>query len=920
VLEHPGTLMRFARRCAKLLRALVLPWLVAAAAAPALAQRLPGGISAVQSVEGIDEYKLPNGLQLLLVPDDSKPTTTVNLTVHVGSRHENYGETGMAHLLEHMMFKGSPKNPQVWAEIQKRGLAANGTTFFDRTNYTASFSANDDNLRWYVGWLADALVNSNIARKDLDTEMTVVRNEMEIGENRADGMLLQRVLAVMYDWHHYGHDTIGARSDVENVDIPRLRAFYRQYYQPDNATLIVAGKFDVKRTLGWVAQTFGALKKPTRQLPLQYTLDPAQDGERSVTQRRVGGAPLLFAGYHFPPGPHPDFAAAEMLALVFGDVPSGRLHKRLTEAQLAASVFAFAQGLAEPSFVVFGAQLSPEQDAGKARAELLAAVESVASEPITTEELQRAKSKWRKAWSLAFTNPEAVGVALSESIAQGDWRLFFLNRDRVRDVSLADVQRVATQYLLPANRTLGTHVPTDTPVRAPAPARVDLPALMKDFKPEAAAARVEPFEATPAHLDARTQRFEVGALKAAVIPKATRGATVRATLTLRFGDLASLANQGEVPDAVAALLDKGSRSLTRQQVRDRLDAIETEMSIGGGTGSVTVSLASRREHLTAAIALMAELLRYPAFPPEALDELKRQSLTDIEQQRKEPDSMADNAMARQGNPYLRGDVRHARSFDEIAEDLNALSIDKLRAFHSRFYGVARAEFAASGDMDVAELRRALETGFAGWVSPVPYSRVPQPLFEVPAERVVLVTPDKQNATMLVYQGLPLSESDADYPALMMANYLLGGSGSSRLWKRVREKEGLSYDVGSRIAWSSIERHSEWTANANFAPQNRAKVEAAFREEVARALKDGFTAQEVAEGRRGLLSFRRLSRAQDSTVAAGLSNNLYLGRTFAISAQVDAALAALTPAQVNAALRKHLRPESFVLVFAGDFKP
>jgi len=239
-----------------------------------------------------------------------------------------------------------------------------------------------------------------------------------------------------------------------------------------------------------------------------------------------------------------------------------------------------------------------------------------------------------------------------------------------------------------------------------------------------------------------------------------------------------------------------------------------------------------------------------------------------------------------------------------------LSIDKLRAFHSRFYGVARAEFAASGDMDVAELRRALETGFAGWVSPVPYSRVPQPLFEVPAERVVLVTPDKQNATMLVYQGLPLSESDADYPALMMANYLLGGSGSSRLWKRVREKEGLSYDVGSRIAWSSIERHSEWTANANFAPQNRAKVEAAFREEVARALKDGFTAQEVAEGRRGLLSFRRLSRAQDSTVAAGLSNNLYLGRTFAISAQVDAALAALTPAQVNAALRKHLRRRSF----------
>ncbi len=904
------------------LQALALLWLAATAAAAVAAgpaKRLPGGIVAVQSVEGIDEYRLPNGLQLLLVSDDSKPTTTVNLTVHVGSRHENYGETGMAHLLEHMMFKGSPKHPKPWGDFQKRGLAANGSTFFDRTNYTASFSANDENLKWYVDWLADALVHSNVARADLDTEMTVVRNEMEHGENSPDRILLQRTLAVMYDWHNYGHETIGARSDVENVDIPRLQAFYRQYYQTDNATLIVAGKFNVARVLQGVAQSFGKLRKPSRQLPVQYTLDPTQDGERSVTLRRVGGAPLVFAGYHFPPGPHPDFAAAEVLALVLGDAPSGRLHKRLTETQLAASVFAFAQGLAEPSFVVLGAQLAPDQDVEKARTEVLAVSESLAREPVSAEELLRAKSKWRKAWSLAFTNPESVGIALSESIAQGDWRLFFLNRDRVRDVTLADVQRVAEQYLLPSNRTLGVYLPTDKPVRAPAPARVDLPELMKDFKPEIAAARVEAFDATPANLEARTQRFEVGAMKVAVLPKATRGATVRATMTLRFGDVASLANQGEVPDTVAALLDKGSRTLNRQQVQDRLDEIETEMSIGAGTGSVTVTLASRREHLAEAVALAAELLRNPVFPPEALDELKRQTLTDIEQQRKEPESIADNAMARQGNPYPRGDVRHARSFDEITEDVNALTVDKLRAFHSRFYGVARAEFAASGDMDVAELRRALEAGFGDWASAVPYGRVPQPLYAVPPERLLIGTPDKQNATMLVYQGLPLSDSDADYPALMMANYLLGGGGSSRLWKRVREKEGLSYDVGSRISWSSVERHSEWTANAIFAPQNRAKVEAAFREEVALALKEGFSAQEVAEGQRGLLSFRRLSRAQDGTVAASLANNLYLGRTFAVSAQVDAALAKLTPDQVNAALRKYLRPESLVLIFAGDFK-
>jgi zinc protease len=150
----------------------------------------------------------------------------------------------------------------VWADFEKRGLAANGTTAFDRTNYHASFSADEASLDWYVGWLADAMVNSNFSRKDLDTEMTVVRNEMEMGENSPERALYKKTLATMFDWHNYGKDPIGARADVENVDIPRLRAFYKMYYQPDNATLVVSGKFEPARTLALVQRTFGKLRSP----------------------------------------------------------------------------------------------------------------------------------------------------------------------------------------------------------------------------------------------------------------------------------------------------------------------------------------------------------------------------------------------------------------------------------------------------------------------------------------------------------------------------------------------------------------------------------------------------------------------------------------------------------------------------------
>lgn len=896
---------------------LALSLLPAQAAVPKPAAPL----QSVQSVEGINEYRLANGLQVLLVPDDSKPTTTVNVTYHVGSRMENYGETGMAHLLEHLLFKGTPTTRNVWAEFTKRGLRANGSTWLDRTNYFASFAANDDNLKWYLSWQADAMTHSFIARKDLDSEMTVVRNEMEMGENSPSRILFEKTLATMYQWHNYGKSTIGARADVENVDIGRLQAFYRLYYQPDNATLIVSGRFDPKRTLSWIEQSFGKIPRPKRTLPTLYTLDPAQDGERAITLRRVGGATLLMAAYHVPAGPAPDYAAVELLQLILADTPSGRLHKRLVEKQLVAAVFSETLALHDPGAGLWGAQLAPGQDVDKARDELLAVVEGMATEPISEEELQRAKAKWLKGWELQFTNPEAVGVALSEAIAQGDWRLFFLLRDRVRDAKLADVQRVAQEYLLRSNRTLGTYIPTEKPMRAPAPAMVDVAGQMKAFKPQAAAAAVAAFDTTPTNIDRHTQRFELpSGLKAALLPKPTRGNAVQATLTLRYGDEKSLFGMGEVSSMAARMLDKGTQHLTREQIQDRLDQLKTEVSIGGGGGAVTVNITSRRDTFPQAIALVGQLLREPSFPAPALEELQRQGLTAVQQQRDDPQAIVGNALARHGNPYPKGDVRYARTFDEITEEIKSVNVQQLRDFHDRFYGASNAQFGAAGDLDPVEVRRALEAAFGDWKSPMPFTRVPTPLYAQAPERLVFKTPDKQNAVLAVREPLAMNDLDADYPAVMLGNFMLGSGGDSRLWKRVREREGLSYSIFSYVSWSNFEPNSLWQGGAIFAPQNRDKVEQGFREEVARALQEGFTPEEVESAKKALLNFRRLSRAQDGTLAATLAGNEFLGRTFDISQKVDEALAGLTAEQVNAAMRRHLKPQDFVWGVAGDFKP
>jgi zinc protease len=374
---------------------------------------------------------------------------------------------------------------------------------------------------------------------------------------------------------------------------------------------------------------------------------------------------------------------------------------------------------------------------------------------------------------------------------------------------------------------------------------------------------------------------------------------------------------------LGGLVDKGGAGMTRAQISDAFDKLQAEVGFSAGGQTLHVNITTVRQHLPAVVALVGRLLKEPALPAEALDERRRQLLAGIAAQRAEPGAVASNAANRHGNPYPRGDLRHVPSFDELVADAQAVTVDAVRAVHRRFLSAAHGEFGAAGDMDADAVRAALAQAFGDWRAPadgpIAYARAPQPLVQPPALRELLKTPDKPNANLVLVQPVALNDTHPDYPALLVANHLLGGSSSSRLWVRVREEGGLSYDVRSGMQWNNFELASRWQASAIFAPQNQPKVEAALREEVARALKDGFTQKELDEGRVGLLNLRRLGRAQDPVVANALAANLYLGRTFAIQQATDDAIAALTVDQVNAALRRHIDPAKWVVMWAGDFK-
>lgn len=886
-----------------------------------IAQNTPPGVTRVRSIEGITEYRLANGLQVLLFPDLTKQNITVNIVYHVGSRHESYGETGMAHLLEHLVFKGTPKHPNIPQELTAHGASPNGTTWYDRTNYFETFAATEENLDWALDLEADRMVNSFIAQKDLDSEFSVVRNEMESGENSPVRVLFDKVTATAYQWHNYGKTTIGARSDVENVKIKNLQEFYRKYYQPDNATLIVAGKIDEAKTLDLINKKFGVIPKPAREIEPLWTTEPTQDGERQVTVRRVGDTQYVMAGYHVPPASHPDFPAVMVMMQVLSDTPSGRLYKSLVESKKATRVFFTTFQNKEPSYSIFAAELPKTGALDQVRETMLATVESFAASPPSAEEVERFKTAALKNIELAFNEPNTVALMLTDWVARGDWRLLFLYRDRLKNVTPDDVNRVAKTYLLQSNRTVGMFVPTDKPVRAEIPKLSDseILAMADEVKGGQAVAAGEAFEPTPSNIESRTKRGTIGGLKTAFMPKENRGDGVELRLNLRMGDETSLMNRGQAASFAGQMLMRGTLKRTRQQIRDDFDRIKTQAFVFGGATGAGANITTTRQNLAAALRLVAEILKEPSFPQEEFDRLKQETLKSLENQRSEPTNIAIRAMSIAFNRYPKGHVLYSRSLDEEIAEVKALTLDDVKRFHKDFYGASVGEMAVVGDFDPAEIEKVAAELFGGWKSPTPFSRIKATYFDIPAVNQTFETPDKANAFFFARLNIKMRNDNPDFPAFSLGNFMLGGGFlNSRLATRIRQKEGISYGVGSGFGASPLDESGTFTGNAIYAPENVDKLEAAFKEELKKVITDGFTAEEVEQAKKGWLLNQQRNRGTDGNIANMLMNFLFIDRTFAWESELDRKIGALTPAEINAAMKKYLTPDKISIFKAGDF--
>jgi zinc protease len=877
----------------------------------------------VTSVEGITEYRLSNGLEVLLFPDPSSATITVNMTYLVGSVDESYGETGMAHLLEHMLFKGTPTHPDPTKEIRDHGASYNGSTSWERTNYFETFEATPENLDWALEFEADRMIHANVSQADLDSEMTVVRNEFERGENSPVNVLFDRVLSTAYLWHGYGNSPIGSRSDIENVPIERLQAFYRKHYQPDNAVLVVAGRIDEGATLDKIVRDFGPIPRPERELTENYTVEPVQDGERVVTLSRVGDLPTVMVAFHAPDGANADFVPLQIAARALSDTPSGRLYRALVEPGLAAQVGSEELQLKDPGMIIFYAMLPPDGDVEAVRNIMISTIDGLAANPITPEEVDRMRNQALSAVEQLMNNSQAVALQLSEWAASGDWRLFFLDRDRVRAVTPELAQAAAQHYFKPSNRTVGIYTPDETPDRAVIPDKPNLMSLLEGYTGDSERSVGEAFDPSPANIDARTVVRELpGGIELALLPKETRGDQVRATIRLNYGSLETVFGKDTIASLTGQMLMRGTESHTRQEIQDELDRLQSRLGVGGGTGGVSATIQSTRDNLPAVLALAFEVLTQPAFPESELTILKDNAIASIESQRSEPDAIVSQEISRYYRQnYERGDPRYRPTFDEMIEDLRAVDVSDLRAFHEAFFGASNAEVSAVGDFDPDEFAAAIQSALSGWASPTAYEEIVEP-YPDPAPAAVnrsFDTPDKENAVFRAFEPVRMTDEDDDYPAMVLGHYILGSGLSSRLAARIRGEEGLSYGVSAGFAAPSNADGAQFNAQAIAAPENIAKVEASFLDEMGKVLADGYTDEEVASAKSAWLQARQVSRSQDGALVGLLGANLHDNRTMAFQADLEAKIAALTPADILEAMRRHIDLDRMIIMKAGDFE-
>ena len=892
-------------------------WLMLATGEPACA----AGPQPVAEQDGLAEYRLDNGLRVILADDQAAGTLHFDMVYLTGSLADPEDKGGTAHLLEHLMFKGTEKRSgaELISGLRQRGIKFNATTSHDRTRYSAVLDADATHLAYLLELEAERMAGLRFDQAVVKAEVEIVLREMELAQDNPFATLGQHILAAATAEQGYGRPVLGMREELGKITPSDLQAFHATHYQPNNAVIVIAGKFDADRTLASVQRYFSDMPPRVSAKPTSAT-SVAMPGTSVSVALTQGDVDMVTLAYPLPPALDHRNVPLMVLADIFAGEPHGRLYQALVVPSQAAGVVALQQNFRHGGYFTFNALLAGPQSREQVQRLLTEQIESLAQRPIEKEELQRVQTANQQAKQRILREPGVLIHLLAESVALGDWRLLLRRQDQLMGLDVETVQQEAKTWLLAQRRLVGhLHAGSESDAAAAMPPAAVSGEIARVAAPEAPVVEAVDVAAFNEHILAvenniQRSRLDNG-LKLALRPMSGAG-LVEGILTLRFGDVQNLFGKAALADLTGTLLVRGTQHLNHQQIVDRANQLSAGFSVTPGGGALTVRFESPPENLPALLDLIADVLRRPAFPRQEFELIKRQQMLMYNRADNRPASVASLQLRRYAENYPVGDIRRHIERDERRAALKTISQEDVVAFHEAFYGADQGEFALAGNFDPQQVRRQLELLFGDWRTQHPNSRSSKSYVEIEPSRIHVKAGAAQTGHYIGRLNFAATNESGDTAALYIAEHILGRHPTaSRLGKRLREEEGLSYQVRSSLKVATFDNASWLTIQGGYPIGQGGRLADIVRAEVSLLVADGINQQELEQARNTILNERRQSFGQNRNILNWLPRQLYEGSTMQSWVDRNNAFAAVTREEVNAVVRKYLNAERMVEILA-----
>ncbi|MFD2940145.1 M16 family metallopeptidase [Flavobacterium notoginsengisoli] len=891
----------------------------------------------IKELGGIEEYLYqPNGMSVLLLQDNASPVATVQIVYRVGSKHEVLGNTGSTHLLEHLMFKGTPtfnkKNGTTITDVlQNTGAQLNATTWYDRTNYFETLPSDKIELALQIE--ADRMRNSLLTKEDKEAEMTVVRNEFERGENNPNSLLDKEIWASAYIAHPYHHSTIGWKSDIEKAPIEVLKNFYNTYYWPDNATLTIIGDFRKENVFELIEKYFGKITKAPHVMPQPYTEEPQQYGARKIVVRKPGELGVVNKAYKIPGALNEDLPALNILAEIISSGASSILNKTFVDSRMGIYAFANATNFKEVGLFTIGVGFPTTSKHEDIDAKISEVVAKIQKEGVTQDEVNRVVANISAQTVLARDGSGVIASELNEAIASGDWTDYVTGIDRLKKVTPADVLRVANKYLVEDQSTTGYFIPKqsgsqdqntiqagnfmpengpfyyrhteDGHVHEESPA--DVSSSMKNSLDEKVSnENIE--KSSSAYKREKVSGIDVVSVKTS----AKDFVTVAASISL--GNYASETKNDVIPALTASMLSKGTTLNDKFKFSEKLQKLGVTLNVNASTFKINIGFKCLKKDLDEVVALLAEELRNPLFDAKEFENLKQQFIGNTQQSLNDPGERGDIALSQ--SIYPKNNPNYSLSVEENIENIKKATLDEVKAFHKKYFGTASMRLVIVGDTEGANLTNSLKKSFKNWNGGVSEKLKFEEASKTAAKTEVVTIPEKPSAELFIGQFTGLKRADADYIPFYIGNYTLGAGFAGRLMQTVRDNDGLTYNISSGIG-GNIETGGYWFVNASFNPNLFQKGLDATMVQVDKWVKDGITAEELENKKTNLIGSFKVGMSTTNGMARTILSFIERGLEPNYIDQYPKDIEKATLQQVNDAIKKYVKLDKMIVIKAGS---